>query len=249
MRLAEHLVELRKRLVISALAIIVASVGGFIISEWLLSVLEQPLRALAEDGRATTINFTTVTEAFDLRMRIAVTAGIIVSSPVWLYQIIRFFLPGLHGHERRYVFGFLAAALPLFLAGCVAGWYTFPHIVQVLVGLAPSNASSLLAAGTYYDFAFKLILAIGIGFVLPVVVVFLNFAGVVQGRTILRSWRWAVLGITLFTATATPAADVMSMFLLAIPMLLLYFAACLVAILNDRRRARRAATAPAGQPA
>ena len=105
--------------------------------------------------------------------------------------------------------------------------------------IAPSCSLSYLDATIYYDFAFKLLLAVGVGFVLPVFLVVLNFAGVVTGKGILRAWRWAVIGITLFTAMATPAADVMSMFLLAIPMLVLYFGAAGIAIWHDRRVAKR----------
>jgi sec-independent protein translocase protein TatC len=241
MRLGQHLVELRRRLMISAAAILVCSVAGFFATDWLLAVLERPLTELADQGRVTDLLYTTVTQAFDLKFRIAVTLGTIVASPVWLYQLIRFFLPGLRTNERRYVFGFLGAALPLFLGGCAAGWSVFPHIVQLLVQIAPTGSISYLDATTYYDFAFKLLLAVGIGFVLPVFLVVLDFAGVLTGKGILRAWRWAVIAITLFTATATPAADVMSMFLLAIPMLALYFAAAGVAIWHDRRVEKREA--------
>lgn len=241
MRLGEHLVELRRRLMISAAAILVCTIAGFFAVDWLLELLERPLAELAATGRVTDLLYTTVTQAFDLKLRIAITLGIIVASPVWLFQLIRFFLPGLRKHERKYVFGFLAAALPLFLGGCAAGWFIFPNIVQLLVQIAPVGAISYLDATTYYDFAFKLLLAVGVGFVLPVFLVVLNFAGVVTGKGILRAWRWAVIGITLFTAMATPAADVMSMFLLAIPMLALYFAASGIAIWHDRRVAKRAA--------
>ncbi|WP_405216907.1 twin-arginine translocase subunit TatC [Agrococcus sp. Ld7] len=241
MRLGEHLVELRRRLILSALAILLSTIAGFFAVDWLLELLQRPLLELADSGRVTDLLYTTVTQAFDLKLRIAITLGVIVASPVWLYHLIRFFLPGLKKNERRYVFGFLAAALPLFLAGCAAGWWVFPQIVQLLVQIAPSGAISYLDATTYYDFAFKLLLAVGVGFVLPVFLVVLNFAGVLSGKGILGAWRWAVIGITLFTAMATPAADVMSMFLLAIPMLLLYFGAAGIAILRDRRIAKRAA--------
>ena len=113
--------------------------------------------------------------------------------------------------------------------------------MQLLVQIAPGGTLSYLDATPYYDFAFKLLLAVGIGFVLPVFLVVLNFAGVITGKGILRAWRWAVIAITLFTAMATPAADVMSMFLLAIPMLALYFGAAGVAIWHDRRIAKRTA--------
>ena len=117
----------------------------------------------------------------------------------------------------------------------------FPHVVQLLVQIAPGGTLTYLDATPFYDFAFKLLLAVGIGFVLPVFLVVLNFASVLTGKGILAAWRWAVIGITLFTAMATPAADVMSMFLLAIPMLLLYFGAAGVAIWHDRRVAKRLA--------
>ncbi|MGC5075827.1 twin-arginine translocase subunit TatC [Agrococcus sp. DT81.2] len=241
MRLGEHLVELRRRLIISAAAILVCTIGSFFAVDWLLEVLQRPLTELAEQGRVTDLVYSTVTQAFDLKLRIAITMGVIVASPFWLYQLIRFFLPGLRTNERKYVFGFLAAALPLFLAGCAAGWFVFPHIVQLLVQIAPGGTLTYLDATPYYDFAFKLLLAVGIGFVLPVFLVVLNFAGVITGKGILRAWRWAVIGITFFTAMATPAADVMSMFLLAIPMLALYFGAAGIAIWHDRRVAKREA--------
>ncbi len=241
MKLGEHLVELRRRLIFSAAAILVCTIGSFFAVDWLLEVLQRPLTELAEQGRITDLVYSTVTQAFDLKLRIAITMGVIVASPFWLYQLIRFFLPGLRTNERKYVFGFLAAALPLFLAGCAAGWFVFPHIVQLLVQIAPGGTLTYLDATPYYDFAFKLLLAVGIGFVLPVFLVVLNFAGVITGKGILRAWRWAVIAITFFTAMATPAADVMSMFLLAIPMLALYFGAAGIAIWHDRRVAKREA--------
>jgi sec-independent protein translocase protein TatC len=132
------------------------------------------------------------------------------------------------------------SAVPLFLLGCVAGWLVMPHMVVLLTGFAPQDTTALISARTYYDFVLKLVLAIGIAFVLPVFLVLLNFAGVLSAKAILKSWRIAILAITLFTAIATPAADVMSMFLLAIPMVVLYFSAAGIAFLNDRRRAKRA---------
>jgi sec-independent protein translocase protein TatC len=110
--------------------------------------------------------------------------------------------------------------------------------VTLLTGFAPEGTTALLTARSYYDFVLKLVLAIGIAFVLPVFLVILNFAGVLSAVAILKSWRIAILAITLFTAIATPAADVMSMFLLAIPMLVLYFGAAGIAWLNDRRKRR-----------
>jgi len=134
----------------------------------------------------------------------------------------------------------LSAAIPLFLAGCAAGWFLMPNIVTLLLSFAGDQDLSNLNAKYYYDFIVKLMLAIGIAFVLPVFIVLLNFVGVLSASAILKGWRVAILTIVLFTAMATPAADVVSMFLLAIPMVFLYFSAALIAWLHDRRAAKRA---------
>jgi sec-independent protein translocase protein TatC len=145
--------------------------------------------------------------------------------------------------EKAYILGFLGSAVPLFLGGCLAGWWVFPHVVELMTGFAPDGTTTLLTARYYLDFSIKFILAIGIGFVLPVFIVLLNFTRVLSARAIIKGWRWAIVLITTFTALATPAADVLSMFLLAIPMIVLYFIAAFIAVLHDRRLARREAKA------
>ncbi len=240
MSLGSHLVELRKRLFIAALAIVVGMVVGFILSDFVLVALTQPIADIAaQQGREASLNFTDVSSAFDLRIQIAFTVGVVLSAPVWLYQIFAFVMPGLKRNEKRFAIGFVLAAVPLFFAGTVAGWFVLPHMVVLLTGFAPEGTTALLTARSYYDFVLKLVLVIGIAFVLPVFLVILNFAGVLSAVTILKSWRIAILAITLFTAIATPAADVMSMFLLAIPMLLLYFGAAGIAFLHDRRKKKQ----------
>ncbi len=240
MSLAEHLRELRKRLVISAVAILITAVGGFFLAPFVIDALRVPINAIAEERNAEII-YTTVTGAFDLRLAIAITIAIVAASPVWLYQLFAFLVPGLTSKEKRYTFGFFFTAVPLFFAGAAAGWFVFPHMVELLTSFSSQEDSTLLDARTYYDFVIKLVLAIGVAFVLPVFLVLLNFVGVLSARSIIKGWRIAVLVIVLFTALATPAADVISMFLLAVPMVLLYFAAWGVAVLHDRRAARRAA--------
>jgi sec-independent protein translocase protein TatC len=201
--------------------------------------MSAPIHALAkQQHRLATLNYTGVTSAFDLKIQIAITVGIIVSSPVWLYQVWAFFVPGLTRRELKYGLGFFLTSVPLFLGGCVAGWLVVPHIVQLLTSFAPANDSSLIGASDYFDFILKLMLAIGIAFVLPVFLVLLNFVGILSAKLILKQWRVAVLLIVLFTAIATPSADVVSMVLLAVPMIVLYFAAAAVAAVHDRRAGR-----------
>jgi len=139
--------------------------------------------------------------------------------------------------------------VPLFLAGVTAGWLVLPNIVVLLTGFAPAQSATLLTAKVYLDFALKLVLAIGVGFVLPVFLVVLNFVGVLEARSIIKGWRVAIIIIALFTAIATPAADVVSMVVLAIPMVVLYFVAAGIATIHDRRAAKRTAQLLAGDAA
>ena len=248
MSLGEHLLELRKRLGIIGLSIVLAAIGGWFLADPVWSALSDPIIEIArERNRDAEINYTTVTEAFDTKIAIAVVLGIVMAAPVWLYQVWAFFLPALMKRERRLALGFLSAAVPLFLAGVTAGWLVLPNIVVLLTGFAPEQSATLLTAKVYLDFALKLVLAIGVGFVLPVFLVVLNFVGVIEARSISKGWRVAVIIIALFTAIATPAADVVSMVVLAIPMVVLYFIAAGIAAIHDRRAAKRAEALVAGE--
>jgi sec-independent protein translocase protein TatC len=242
MSLGEHLVEFRRRLFLSVAGIAVTAVGGFFIADFVWAALSAPLEIVAESSsRLAQINYTSISEAFDTKLAIAITVGVVVSSPLWLWQIWAFITPALVRKEKMYAVGFLVSAIPLFLGGCAAGWWVFPHVVEVMTGFAPDGTTTLLTARYYLDFSIKFILAIGIGFVLPVFLVLLNFTGVMSAATIIKGWRWAILLITLFTAIATPAADVLSMFLLAIPMVILYYIAAFIAFIHDRRKAKKEA--------
>lgn len=235
MSLGEHLVELRKRLLVSAAAIVVGLVGGWYLSGLVWDVLRTPILQLNEEGRKASITYGDIAGAFDTKMQISLFVAVLITSPVWLYQIWAFMAPGLTRREKLYGVAFLGAAVPLFLGGAYAGWSVLPNIVQLMASFQPAEDAFYLNARSYLDFAIKLLLAIGIGFVMPVFLVMLNFIGVVRGASILKSWRIALLIIILFTAIVTPAAELMSMFLLAIPIVVLYFAAAGIAILHDRR--------------
>ncbi|WP_217132181.1 twin-arginine translocase subunit TatC [Leucobacter chinensis] len=240
MSLAEHFLELRKRLLISAIAIMVGLVAGWFLKMYVWDVLRRPIKDIEEStGRLAAINYGDVTSAFDLQVQIALFIAVIIASPVWLYQIWAFFAPGLTKREKLYTVGFFGSAIPLFLAGIYAGWLVFPNIVRLLISFAPAEDPALLTARSYLDLAFKLMLAVGIGFVMPVFIVLLNFIGVFSAKSIIKSWRVAILAIILFAGITTPAADLVSMFLLAVPMILLYFIAALIAYIHDRRHEKR----------
>jgi sec-independent protein translocase protein TatC len=242
MPLLEHFAELRRRAFRAALGIGIGAVAGWFATPWVLAQLRSPVTALARHGGGHTaeLNFPVLSGAIDLRLQIAITVGIVLASPIWIYQVWAFIVPALIRKERRYVIGFLGTAIPLFLIGCGSGWHVLPHIVGILGSFVSRQDTSIVDAKTYYDFAVKLVVAVGVAFVLPVFVVLLNFAGVLIGVAVLHAWRIALLGILVFTAIVTPSADVASMFLLALPMTTLYFAATGICLLHDRRTARRA---------
>jgi len=240
MTLGAHLIELRRRLGIVGLSIVLAAVGGWFLADPVWEALSDPVMEIArERNRDADINYTSVTEAFDTKVAIALVLGIVLAAPVWLYQVWAFFVPALKRKERRYAVGFLAASVPLFFAGVTAGWLVLPNIVILLTSFAPEQSSTLLTARVYLDFALKLVIAVGVGFVLPVFLVLFNAIGVLSAKAIIGGWRWAIVVISVFTALATPAADIVSMVLLAIPMIILYFMAAGIAWLNDRRVAKK----------
>ncbi|NII39768.1 sec-independent protein translocase protein TatC [Curtobacterium flaccumfaciens] len=242
MSLGQHLIELRNRLFRAVIAVLVGAIGGWFLTPFVLDSLRSPVTQLARVGGHTAeLNFPMITGAFDLRLQIAITIGVVLASPVWLYQIWAFIVPALVRREKQYVWGFLGTAIPLFFAGCAFGWYVLPHVVGILGSFVSAQDTSIVDAKAYYDFVIKLIVAVGIAFVLPVFLVLLNFVGVLSAAAIIRSWRVAIVLILIFTALVTPSADILSMFILAIPMVVLYFAACLVTWIHDRRVAKRQA--------
>jgi sec-independent protein translocase protein TatC len=239
MTLGAHLTELRRRVVRAAAAVVVGSVAGWFVSSYVLAAMRVPITTIAhQQHRLAELNYDNVTAAFDLRIQIAITVGVIVSSPIWLYQLWAFFVPALTRRELKYALGFFFSAVPLFLVGCAAGWILVPHMVELMTSFAPAGSASFIQASDYFTFILKLVVAVGVAFVLPVFLVLLNFVGVMSAHTIIRSWRIALIAIVVFTAIVTPSADVISMFLLAIPIIVLYLAAGGIAVLHDRRKAR-----------
>jgi sec-independent protein translocase protein TatC len=237
MTLGSHLRELRKRLSWSAGFILVGTVAGWFFFDPVFRILQQPLIQLTEErGIEAVVNFGTVVSAFDLRLQLSIFLGILVTAPIWLYNLWAFIAPGLKAKERKYSLGFIFAATPLFLTGTTLAWISLPGFVIALVGFTPEGSSNVISAAEYVLFAIRILLIFGLAFVMPVVLVLMNMAGIVTGRGILNSWRIAILIICVVSALATPVAEPLSMFLLVAPLTALYFSAVGVAMLNDRRK-------------
>ncbi len=242
MALKEHLREARNRLFKSAIAVILGTVAGFFVYEPVLRALAAPIIAINEqDGRTASLNFDSAASPFDLLIQVSVFLGLVLSSPVWLYQLWAFITPGLKTKERRIALAFIAVAFPLFLGGITLAWLILPNAVRVLTEFTPEDFSNYISVSVYFTFVLRLMLAFGIAFLLPVVLVGLNMVGLVSGRQILKAWRITVFLVCLFAAMAAPGGDALSMFYLAVPLLLLFFVAIGLCLLNDKRRARRTA--------
>lgn len=242
MSLSGHLKELRNRLFWSSIFLVAGSIAGWFLFDAVFAELQRPIVELAsEPGSNATINFPTVVSAFDVRLQVSIFLGVLMSSPVWLFNIWSFITPGLKKKERKYTIWFVVVAVPLFLAGTTLAWSSLPTFVRVLVGFTPEGSANVINASEYILFTIRILLVFGIAFVLPVVLVLLNFAGVITAQNILKSWRMAVFVSAVIGAIATPVAEPMAMFLLMVPLLILYFVAAGVASIHDKNLARKAA--------
>ena len=240
MSLGSHLRELRVRLSWSAGFLVAGTVAGWFLFDPVFKLLQQPLIDVTEQrGIQAVVNFGTVVSAFDLRIQVSIFLGVLMTAPIWLWNFWAFIAPGLKQREKRFAVGFVAASLPLFLAGTALAWTSLPGFVVVLIGFTPEGSTNVINASEYVLFAIRILLIFGLAFVMPVVLVLLNFAGLATGQGILKSWRFAVFIIAVVSALATPVAEPMTMFLMMAPLTALYFIAVGISIANDKRRERK----------
>ena len=242
MPLAEHLRELRRRLLISALAIAMGAVVGWVFFDEIFSLISDPFADIVAqaqaDGQNVTLALTGVTDPFVLQLKVAAVAGVVLASPVWLFQLWRFVTPGLHRNERAWAYGFAVVATPLFFAGVVLAYVFLPQALGFLFGFTPDNVSNIVDVTRYLTFFLRTVIVFGIGFLLPLLALLLNLAGVLSAKAFIGAWRWIVLGVFVFAAMATPDGSPLTMTVLALPILGLIGLAMLVAMLHDRRAAR-----------
>lgn len=243
MALTDHLREFRNRLFLCVVAIFIGFIVAWIfygqISDLLLNPIIDVGKKLARSkGIKSQPVVTGVSSSFLLQTKISLVAGIVGSSPVWLYQMWAFITPGLHRNERRWTVIFAAIAGPLFMAGVALGYVVLPKGLAVLIGFTPTQVTNLIDLNDYLSFVIRVLLVFGVAFEIPLFVVMLNLAGIVKARQ-LAKWRsWIVFGTFVFAAVATPSTDPITMLLLAIPMVLLFLISELIARGIDRRRRR-----------
>jgi sec-independent protein translocase protein TatC len=248
MTLAEHLYELRRRVIISVLSILVLTIVAYLFHARLLHLITHPYCRLPVSYRLNpnkcSLFASGVLDPFRITLKISLYAGVLVSSPIWLYQIWKFITPGLYTHEKRYATSFVAASVALFAMGSAFAYLTLEKGLHFLLGYATGGLTSLLSFDSYLSFVVAMVLIFSVSFELPLAIVMLNLVGVISAERLRRWWRGAIFAIFVFAAVATPSQDPFTMSALAVPMCLLFGIAVGIATLHDRRVARRGSLYP-----
>ncbi|HEY6809841.1 MAG TPA: twin-arginine translocase subunit TatC [Propionibacteriaceae bacterium] len=249
MTLFEHLRELRYRLIVSILAIIVGMVVAWFFRYDLLDILQRPyfqaiaaLKAKHPDANTSLVNIN-LTSPLTLSLKVSALAGAIATAPFWLYQLWAFVVPGLLAKEKKWALIFIAAATPMFVGGVVVAYVVLPKAIAVLLSFTQSGVTNLQDINAYLAFLLRLMLVFGIGFLIPLIVLMLNIVGVIKAKQMAKYRSLVIFATFVFGAVATPSTDPFSMLAVAAPMALLFLAAEVIAHILDRRKERQAALA------
>lgn len=240
MTLGQHFGELRRRLVVCLVAFVVAGIVAVLAYEPILHVLLRPLCSVIgsvkhssgssganglASGASCNLYVTSPLDGLSLRVKITLFGGLVLASPVILFQLWRFIVPGLHSNERKYAVPFVLAAFGLFVAGAATAYVTIPHALSFLRSVGGPNLKAIYDPIPYLGLIILMMVLFGLTFQFPVILVSLELARVVTPATLLRSWRWAVIIITVVAAVVTPSSDPFSMLALAVPLVFFYFVA------------------------
>jgi sec-independent protein translocase protein TatC len=223
MTLAEHLGELRRRIMISVISFVIMATLAAVFYGHLLHFLQEPYCKVNHNNCQ--LYVTSPLDGLSLRIKIAAFGGLILSSPVLLFQVWRFITPGLKANEKRYAIPFIVASILLFLGGCAMAYLIFPHALQFLKSVGGPTLKQIYNPNQYLSLILLMMALFGLTFEFPVVLVSLELAHVVTPAKLLSWWRWAVISITLVAAIFTPSGDPLSMLALAVPLTLFYFIA------------------------
>jgi sec-independent protein translocase protein TatC len=221
MTLMQHLAELRRRLIICVIAFVVGASVAAAFYQGMLNLLQHPY------CRANPHNcgfyVTGPLDPLTLRIQMAAFGGLLLASPVILFQLWRFITPGLNRNEKRYAIPFVLVSIILFMTGCALAYTVFPHALSFLRHVGGPTLHQILSPNAYLSLILLMMFLFGLTFEFPVVLVGLQLAGVVRPAQLLRAWRWAIIGLTLVAAVFTPSADPLSMLVLAVPLIAFYF--------------------------
>jgi sec-independent protein translocase protein TatC len=240
MPIMEHLRELRSRIIRCALAIAVGMMVLLATYNPVKDFLTKPYRDLCRerpdfkcDGSLFSLG---PLDGFSARMRICAYGGLILALPVIMWQIWRFIVPALSKKERTYAVPFIASSVLLFTVGCYLAYWTLDKALEFLISWSGEDVTQAYQVTKYVSLVVMMMLAFGVGFLSPVLLVFLQLAGAIKPQTLLKQWRYAIMGIFVTAAVITPSGDPISMLALAVPLSILYLVAILVGWLLTRRR-------------
>lgn len=246
--LTEHLSELRFRIIRSILAVAIGMLVVLLRYEDLLQFLTKPYRNICAErpdfGCNGTLYGLGPLDGLAARMRISIYGGLVLALPVIMWQIWRFVAPALHRNEKKYAIGFVGSSLALFALGGYLAYWTLDKALEFLISWSGADVEQSYQITKYVSLVFLMVLAFGVGFLFPVLLVFLQLVEVVTPRRLAAQWRWAVMLIFLTAAVITPSGDPVSLFALAIPMCLLYVLSIGIGLFVAWRRRRRV-SAPA----
>ena len=228
MSIVEHLTELRTRLIVSAVAVGVGGVLAFVFYNRILDFLIQPYCDTLPPGKPCTLFITDPLEGFATRLKVATWGGFLLASPIVLFQFWRFVTPGLNPNEKRYAVPFVASSVTLFCLGALLARYTFPRALDFLLAVGGEDLEAILSPSKYLRLVILIALAFGVAFLFPVLLVFLQLAGVLTSRR-LQAWRRpAIVSIFVVAAVITPSQDPYSLLAMAGPMYLFYEASIVI---------------------
>ena len=240
MSMMDHLRELRMRLVRSVLAVGVSTLLLLAFYDQLKNLLTQPYKNLCKerpdfrcDGSLFSLG---PLDGFSARMRVCLYGGLVLARPVILWQIWRFIVPALSKREKNYAVPFITSSVVLFGFGCYLAYWTLDKALEFLISWSGSDVTQAYQVTKYINLVVMMMLAFGVGFLSPVLLVFLQLVSVVTPKTLIRQWRYAVMGIFVSAAVITPSGDPISLLALAIPLTVLYVISVLVGWLLTRRR-------------
>ena len=220
MTLVEHLTELRRRVLVCAVAFVVTATVAFVCYPWILSFLKHPYCQVAP--RRCGFYITGPLDGLALRVKIAAYGGLVLASPILLWELWRFITPGLHPKEKKYAIPFIVASICLFGLGCLVAYLTFPHALNFLDHIGGPSLTAILDPTKYLSLIVLMMTIFGLTFEFPVLLVSLEIAGVLSPKQ-LSSWRrWAIVLIVVVAGVITPSSDPFSMMALAIPLYVFY---------------------------
>jgi sec-independent protein translocase protein TatC len=240
MTLMEHLTELRKRLVISVIALAVAMLIVTFFYNQLFDFLVEPYRQSQDNPDAQLLQLDPL-EGFGVRLKVTGYAGIGLAMPVLMWQLWRFIAPGLYDNEKKYAIPFVGSAVALFFTGAGIAYWTMPKALDFLASIGGNDLTQQYSPGKYFQLITYMMLAFGAGFEFPILLVFLQLVGIVSNEQLRQFRRYAIVGITVLVAVLTPSGDPYSMLALSVPMVVFYEVAILIGRWSARRQARAAA--------